>query len=502
MRLAGLALPAAAVMLPLSGAALAQGAGGLTAGGLTISPALTISESYTDNTDYRASGKRWEAVTTVSPGVRISSRTARLQGSLDYSLNAQVYAQDESRSGFNQTMAAAFTADVIQQTAAVDIRANISQQSLSAFGVQSAGTLFPERNRTEVRSIGISPVLRGRLGDSVNVEARSNWVKTATTASTAPDSTVLVNSLLLSGRTGTIGWSADVADTRIDYDQTGREAGNRRLNLGLSYSPNPDWQFSARAGRESDTVRSIDSQSTDTWGVGVRWVPSPRTSINAQYDRRYFGNGHSIQASHRMVRGVVTYTDSRDVNNGAVSERTLEYVRTYDSYFRILASAFPSAPPAEVDALVRELLRAQGVFIGRAVSLQRRQDFSYALQGVRATVVLTAFRSTTSRLDQATSAGDDLTLADGLRQHGYSLSGNYTISPTSNVSLSYSSSSNSANNVLLTGLQNSLKSLTASFSGRLATRVAYSLSARHTIFDSATTPYTENGGQVTLSVTF
>ena len=151
---------------------------------------------------------------------------------------------------------------------------------------------------------------------------------------------------------------------------------------------------------------------------------------------------------------------------------------------------------------MRELLRAQGVFIGRAVSLQRRQDLSYALQGVRATVVLTAFRSTTSRLDQATSATDDLSLADGLRQRGYSLSGNYTISPTTSVSLSCSSSTNSANNVALTGLQNSLKSLTASFSGRLATRVSYSLSARHTIFDSATTPYTENGGQVTLSFAF
>ena len=34
----------------------------------------------------------------------------------------------------------------------------------------------------------------------------------------------------------------------------------------------------------------------------------------------------------------------------------------------------PSAPPTGVDALVRELLRAQGIFIGRAVSLQRRQD--------------------------------------------------------------------------------------------------------------------------------
>lgn len=497
MRLAGLALPAAAVMLPLPGAALAQ-----STGGLTISPTLTISENYTDNTDLRAVGKRPEYVTTVSPGVHVTSRTARLQGSLDYSLNAQAYANDESRSGFNQALAAAFTADVIQQTASVDVRASISQQTLSAFGVQSPGTQFPDRNRTEVRSIGVSPVLRGRLGDSITVEARSNWVKTATTAITAPDSTVLVNSLRLSGRAGTFGWSADVADTKIDYDQTGREAGNRRINLALSYSPNPDWQFSARAGRESDTVRSIDSQNTDTWGVGVLWMPSPRTTVNAQYDRRYFGNGHSVQVSHRMVRGLLTYADSRDVNNGAVSDRTLEFVRTYDSYFRILASAFPSAPPAEVDALVRELLRAQGVFIGRAVSLQRRQDLSYALQGVRATVVVTAFRSTTSRLDQATSATDDLSLADGLRQRGYSLSGNYTISPTNSLSLSYASSTNSASNVALTGLQNSLKSLTASLSGRLATRVGYSLSVRHASFDSALTPYTENGATATLSFTF
>lgn len=497
MRLAGLALPTAALLLPIPGAVLAQGTGGLT-----ISSALTVSESFTDNAEFRAGGKRSEYVTSVSPSVHVASRTARLQGSLDYSLNAQAYARDESRSGFNQTLAAAFTADVIQQTASIDVRAGISQQSISAFGVQAANPQLLDRNRTEVRTLGISPVLRGRLGESIAVEARSNWTKTAATAAAAPDSTVLAHSLRLSGRAGTFGWSADVADTRIDYGETGREAGNRRLNLGLSYSPNPDWQFSARAGRESDTVRSIDSNSTDTWGGGVSWVPSPRTSINAQYDRRYFGNGHSVQVSHRMVRGLLTFASSRDVNNGAVSDRTLEYVSTYENYFRLLASAFPTASPVEIDALVREVLRAQGIFIGRAVSVMRRQDLSYALQGVRATVVVTAFRSTTNRLDQATSATDDLSLADGLKQHGYTLTGNYTISPTSSLSLSYSSSSNAGNNVAFTGLQNSLKSLSATLSGRLATRVGYTLSMRHASFDSALTPYTENGGTLTLSFTF
>ncbi len=487
----------AAIAAALLSAAVAQAQE--SRGALTIVPTLSITQSFTDNTEFSNTDKRSEAITTVSPGVRMSSRSGRLQGSLDYALNLQAYANDNWRGGITNTLAAAFTAEVIQQNATVDVRAGITQQSISAFGVRTVTPQFTDRNRTEVRTLNISPVLRGRLGDLVNAEARMNWTKAASTSGGAADSSLLTNSLRLFGQRSAYGWSADVSDSTSDFEN-GRETGNRRVNLGATYSPNPDLQFSVRAGRETDTVRSLESQTSSTYGAGVTWTPSPRTTVNAQLDRRYFGNGHSVQISHRMARSIYTFSDSRDTNNGAVSDRTLQFATAYDTFFTQLAGVFPD--PALRDLVVRELLRQQGLFIGRAVSLQRRQDASVALQGVRTTLLLSAYRSTSRRLDQASSASDDLSLADGLRQQGYSLSATYTASSTTSVSLAFNSSTNTGNNNAVPGGDNELRNLTASLSGRLARRVSYSLSLRHSTFDSTLRPYTENGGQIYLSFQF
>lgn len=470
-----------------------------SSGGLSVVPTLTISQSVTDNTDLSQT-KRGEAITSISPGVRVSSRTGRLQGSLDYALNAQAYARDEQRSGVTNALSAGFTSEVVPNIASVDARASISQQSISAFGVRGVDPNLGRGNRTEVRVLSLTPVVRGRITDTITAQASSTWTRSTSSGAGDAESTTLAHAAQIGGQAGRFGWSADVADVTSSYGSTGRETGNRRVGVGLTYTPNPDLQFSARAGRETDTVRDLQSQSTNNYGLGVTWSPSPRTTATARYDRRYFGNGYALQLSHRMVRGVITLSDSRDVNNGAVSDRTLAFVQRYDEVFRSLVAA--GLPASAADQLTRLVLQNENLFIGRAVALQRRQDVALVLQGVRATVAVTAYRSSSNRLDQASSAADDLSLADGLSQRGYSLTASYTLSSTTSLALAYTDSRNSGERVTVPGVQNDLRTYTASLTGRLTPRVSYTLSARHTMFDSTLNPYTENGGQLSLSFAF
>lgn len=468
-------------------------------GGLVIQPSFNLSQSFTDNRDLTAGDKKWDAVTQLSPGLRMTSRTGPVQGSLDYALNAQVHANSAdgyaSRSVSN-ALAAAFTAEAIERHALVDVRASITQQNLSAFGVQSAAPNFSQPNRTEVRTLSVSPVLRGSLGTIAEVEGQANWTRTAGVANGAADSNASSRSLRVYGQLGGFGWSTSVNDATSEFDG-GRETKNRQANLSLSYRVNLDLTLSLQGGRETDTVQALDSATTDNWGGGFTWTPTERTVVNGQVSRRYFGTGHYFNLSHRFVRSIWRFASSRDANFFG-RERGIEYANEYDSYFAQLATIIPD--PVQRDAVVRALLAQQGGFLARGVTLQNRRDLSVVLQGVRTTLSIGAFTYTTRRLtDLGGTATDDFTQAGRLHQRGLTINVNYVLSPIASAALGYSGSSTAGDGSLR---GSKLRTLTASYNAQLVPRIGLTLSLRRTVSDSPTLPYTENSGLATLGFAF
>lgn len=463
-----------------------------------IQPSLSVSQTFTDNRDLSTVDKKVDGVTQVSPGVRISSRAGPVQGSLDYALNAQVHANPGGGArgnGFSNSLAAAFTAEAIERHALVDVRAGISQQNVSAFGVQSNVENATNRNRTEVRSLSVSPVLRGNIGTLAQIEGRMNWTRTSGVASGAADNNAVSRSLRAFGQAGSFGWSADVSDSTSKFEG-GRGSSSRQTSFALNYRPDVDLTLNVQGGSETETVRSLDSQSTTNYGGGFTWTPTERSVITGQVSKRYFGTGHSFSLSHRLAQSVVRFSSSRDANNFGRNSQ-LEYANLYDSYFAQLATIFPD--PIQRDAVVRALLVEQGGFLARGVTLQNRQDLSVVTHGVRTTLSMTAFTFNTRRLTDIGTATDDFTITGRLRQRGLALNASYQVSPIANASLAYSVTS-TAGNAGLAGTR--LRTLGATFSTQLIRRVSLAASIRHVVFDGPILPYTENGGQVTLSFLF
>lgn len=465
-------------------------------GAFTVSAAVSVSQSFTDNRRLSDADKQWDAVTQVSPSVRISSRSGRVQGSLDYSLNAQVHANESYRGEVRNALASAFSVTAIDQQLWLDVRASISQQPLSAFGVQSATALPRDSNRGEIRTVSAGPTFRTQLGSQAQLEARLNWSRSSGGSAVNADSQTRLASARVFGQYGGMNWSLDVADTQTEYE-TGRDTGNRRYGLNLNYRPHYEWQFMFRLGRETESVRSLNSQTTSNWGTGATWTPTPRTQVNAQYDKRYFGDSYSLGITHRMARSVWSYIESRDANGGAASDRGLSYANSYDALFNQLAAQVPD--PIQRDQQVRAMLAAQGGFTSRAATVDRRRTASMVLNGVRTSFTLSAYQNQSQRLDGSTTAVDDLSVAQRVRQHGLSAGASYRLSPVSSASLNFSSSS-TGNSGAQAG--NGLKTLTASYSNQLAQRVSLSLSLRRSVFDSVSQPYTESGGLASIGMQF
>ena len=473
---------------------------------LFISSSFTASETYTDT--QRDSGfSGGEFVTVLTPAVRISGRVGPITGSFDYSLSALYYSENSQAnrvaSNAQNGLNTAFTLTPIDNFAFVDVRASVGQQQISPFGQQSVSNNISQANpnRTEVSTLSVSPYLRGAFDGVMRYEARVEAVRTDARNSNASDSSSTTASLTLASPSSgaVLGWSLAATNQRVDF-RAGRKTDSDRLTATLTARPLYDLQLSLSGGRESTDVGSASGRrSNNTWGWGARWTPTDRTNISYLNDRRYFGNSHNIAFEHRMPRTVWRYTDIRDTTGGEPNG-VGRPVTLYELYFAQFASLQPD--PLLREQLVLSYLRGIGAnpsdtvgggLLTTAVTLQRRQDLSVALQGLRTNLSLQAF-STQSRVLDAGALGPG---NEPVTQRGYNGNLSYRLTPTSSLSL------NGAQQKTLstaTRRGNDLKSVSLNLTSQASRTASTSLSARYAVFNSDTNAYRDTS--IAASVRF
>jgi len=489
----------------------ATGAG--QSGGSSIRPRIGVSLTWTDNLKLSETEKDAALITTVSPGLSMVSNSGSVRGSLDYSLNGIAYLKSSQGSQLQNSLTANGQAEIIPGTFYVDAQANIGQQSQSAFGLQATPTLGSQGavatlgnpNQHESGTLNASPSLRGQLGGFASFDLRGNFSITEVRGSSLGDSRGTGATLRVAQLApGALGWYATASTQRVRPDAAPSNSSSSMI-AGLNYRPDPDWSFSGNAGRERNDYLSGggNSQQGFTGGVSAQWTPTPRTRVNADWQRHQYGNSHGLTLEHRMAHAVVSLSDMRNVmlgNTGATGG-----VRTvYDLYFLMYASVEPD--PIKRDALVRALLLSQGLspdaplslgFLSSGPSELRNQMLSFALQGVRTNLTATVARAVTTRLGDNLNQGDLATNAR-IEQRSYTLSGSYQLTPVSSLSLT-GSRQQSIGDPGTPGAR--ITSLALNWTGRLGARISLQLGSRHSRFEGVTS-YAENAVYANLTQQF
>jgi len=415
------------------------------------------------------------------------------------------YARESSANNVQQLLNAAGTAEAIENWAYIDASASISQQNISALGTQSPDSSLINSNRTEVTSVNVSPYLRGHIGNLASYDARLTWQSTHSDASTADsNSTTAILRLASDQSFARVGWFADVSHQTLDFQTTGSNQIDR-VNGGLTYTATPELRFSAKAGHEINDLLTPTKKGYSTHGWGINWTPSARTRFDAEREQRFFGNSHSVRFEHRMPRSVWTYTDTKDVStdagNGAAGGITafdllfmLEASRIPDP---LLRAAFVDSELATLGLTRGSILR--GGFLTSAVSVQRHQDLSLAVVGVRTNILVSASRSDARRLDPTAVVTDDLSNGNRLNQYGWSVNVSHRLTPLSAASVTAALTKATAS---LGSGATDLKSVIATLTTRARQNVDLSLSARRAVFASTTSPYTESAVIASLRLRF
>lgn len=504
---AAAALVRAAALIGVAGCGLQASAQDLAASGKAqVTTTLAVEQALTEMRARPVLSNGLEATTRITPGLQLNLPAGRLRGALSYSAQLVHRAGPAATLGDEvlNALNASFVAEAVPNWAYVDARATVSQQSLSAFGRPAGDGTYGTANRAEVGTLSVSPYLRGPLGSLIDYEVRYTGSATRSRSTNAPESdteTALVT--LGSPRRATLlGWSVTATRQRTAYVGASRSTTSDRAIATLVVNPDPELQILLNGGREGNDVGSVRRETFDNYGATVRWLPTPRTEVTLDAQERYFGRSHRVLLQHRMARSIWSYADTRDVTSGADTTGFGRPVTLYVLFDQLLLAQYPDA--TERDLRVRELIAAAGAkpddvvaggTLAGGITAQRRQDLSVALQGLRSTIALRAFRTDSRRIDDA--AAQQPAGLEPVEQSGYSGTLSHSLTPLTTISLL---GSRTMTHATATRAGTDQKSASLGLTSRLGPRMSGMLRAGYTVFNSPTDPSRETtvAGSVSL----
>lgn len=282
--------------------------------GLTITPSLTLQQSYNDNIAGTAKNHIFDYITTIIPGLLLNVDTPRLQGTLNYAPSIQFYARNSDQNRVDQQFNGRLLGTLLPDTLFLDVRGASAVSTLTGgFGPnQEFSTTRDDRLTTT--SFSVSPYLVQRFGglataevgyvfQAVNEDAASQQQRINNQAVNFNSQDFTSNEVYFSARTGEdFGRFAFIARASLlEYDGTGALDGAYRniATLEGRYAFTPMIAALAEIGYQDQRYNSTPRIEINEpiWSVGVRLAPAPEDVVVARYGRRDGFNSFSLDAN-------------------------------------------------------------------------------------------------------------------------------------------------------------------------------------------------------------
>lgn len=418
-----------------------QEAGG---SGLHMATGLNTSLTLTDNLNLSSVDRQSALYLTAAPWISVFGQSGALRGSLNYSLSASFYSSDSNPTFYN-FLSAQGTAELVRSQAYVDATASISRQQISPFGTQSGSPTLINSNSTQVSSLSVSPRVNGQIAGQVDYIGRAYFSATSSGTSLAPDSSEWGGILSFNGssRWNQLRWGLNFSYREFNFSEQ-RSTFDQLYWASLNYAPIPDLILSLRANQETSNLVSLNSEVHYGYGGGVRWTPSPRTELIAEYDTRVFGSSHLYAFNYRTARTVWSISSTQGLSNGQgtsglggiYGNTTASPTTAFEQMFAVFASIQPD--PILRTQLVNDYLRARGIdpnaslvpnYLPSQMSEQLSNNASVAWMGLRDTVMLSVNRTQTTDLGPLSNPGNNFANGQPVTWQGFSVSWSHRLTP-------------------------------------------------------------------------
>jgi len=280
--------------------------------------------SWTDNLYLVEQGEESGAALELAPTVRAQRKGRRLQVDASYRLQQFLYTEGLDRSRTWHQFQGRARAELVRERLFFDASANYGQALINPDGPISITNLSLGGNRTNVRSLSLSPYARLRIGDAATATLRYRNTRTETGVSGTSSRTDAYSAQVASSaRFDRLGWSLAWTSSRRDY--TGRPDFERDVaTADVRLRVTPRLSLVASGGREDNNYQRLPGTPVPEgtfWNAGLLWTPSRRASFEARGGERFFGRTWLANASLRARRMVVDARYSEDL---ATVQRLIE----------------------------------------------------------------------------------------------------------------------------------------------------------------------------------
>ncbi len=446
----------------------------------------------------------------VTPGLRLTQRSGRVQANVSYSGSLIARrASGSSDSEFLNSLDASLNAEVVPGWGYFSAQATISQQPISAYGQAIGSGAEANANRTEVSTIRLTPYVEGVLGSWG--EYRADWSLIGTRSGNAltPNSHSSGLSGALSSRKGTsrLGWSVYGSTLTSNFNGRSRESTTDQVGGQISVAPDVDWRLHVRGGLEYSDVATTDRRRYANYGAGLQWTPSPRTRAVLEVEERYFGRSHKISFDHRSAFGTVHYSDGLNVVTGTDAQVSGSTQTLYQQLSQQQLAA-GQQDPIQLDQIVRTLIAGlgrqpndlvSGAFLVPGITLQRRREITITYLNRRLSGALAAYKTRIERID---AAAQNLAIPpQPIDQSGHNATVGWKLSPLSSASLAYSVQKTAGTS--LTGLNDAINTMwMVSYNHQLGRRLYGSVNLRRNAYEFDLTSQHSTGINGLLSLTY
>jgi uncharacterized protein (PEP-CTERM system associated) len=310
-------------------------ADGAFAAKVTVTPAVALSETYTDNVFLLPQGfEEADWVTQVTPSLNIVATGARASARLNYDPSILMYAR-QNETDTRQSVDGALQIEPVEDHLFIDSTVSLADRFLSS----NRGISVSDRNlsadRRQVLTMTTAPRWQEHIGPWVNAAlgysfSRIDYGK-AIDSDKVPDiptgfgdvnvsdeSRHMVTLNLLSGDNfQRLRWNINaVWSKEVRDDSTAANIANKYVRANGSYSVNRLVALTAMLGYQDYGSRGGTLSGLD-WTIGADLTPSRRTSLSVTYGRK-------TQNTHFTVRG--------NWQPAARTQLSISYDETYQTF--------------------------------------------------------------------------------------------------------------------------------------------------------------------------
>ena len=349
----------------------------ITEADVDITPAISVSTSYTDNLLLTPSDKENDLITDLKPSIRIAGEGTKLRHSLDYQMQYLAYAENHKYNETQHQYSLFANSEVVDNFFFINVGSNLTQQTTSLVAESDRFSLSPSADINDVFTHSINPYFLYAVDNTLFTRFSYRYSLTdydEENLDNAIDTTnESIELTVASGpRFNIWSWSLDYTSDTEESDDVPQSIppSFERIRFSNFYKVSYTISLIGIIGYEkNDYQTSSLSQETEgeEWQLGFRWTPSNRTLLEATAGERYYGDTFSLSLQHDLNRSNLSLSYEESVTTTNFLQSDILSVDASDSGLSNFTRIVPSSG---VNAIIAK------EFTARASTRLRRTTLS------------------------------------------------------------------------------------------------------------------------------